>query len=340
MRRASPVVSVVTPFHNTGEFLEECVESVLAQSLDDFEYILVDNHSTDEGRRIASHYAQADKRIRLITPPSFLSQGANFNFALRQISADSAYCKMVLADDWLYPHCLAEMVALADANPSVGLVSSYVLAESTVWGAGLPSHRTVFSGHEVGHAFLADRIFPFGNQSSVMYRADVVRGRDPFFDESTVFFDTDAALRTLSDHDFGFVHQVLSFFRIHHGSITSQTQTYTPVAADHMIAVRNHGPTFLSSVELKQRSQETTGWFYEGLGRQRLRELARARDDSFWEYQRRCLAAARSELSAVLVWRGMARALLVSAMFPGDHLRRLRRRWRSRRLPRRADTFE
>ena len=53
MRRASPVVSVVTPFHDTGEFLEECIESVLAQSFDDFEYILVDNHSTDDGPRIA-----------------------------------------------------------------------------------------------------------------------------------------------------------------------------------------------------------------------------------------------------------------------------------------------
>jgi glycosyltransferase involved in cell wall biosynthesis len=333
MRRASPVVSVVTPFHDTGEFLEECIESVLAQSFDDFEYILVDNHSTDEGSRIASHYAQADERIRLVSPSSLLSQGDNFNFALRQISSDSTYCKMVLADDWLYPQCIAEMVALADANPSVGLVSSFVLAETTVWGAGLPSRRTVFTGHEVGHAFLADRVHPFGNESSVLYRADLVRGRDPFFDESTVFFDTDAALRILADHDFGFVPQVLSFFRVHDSSITSRTQSYTPVAADHMIAIRNHGPTFLSDEELANRSQQTTGWFYECLGRQRLRELTGARDDAFWEYQRRCLAAAGSELSAALVWRGMARALLVSAMSPGDHLRGLRRRWSARSSP-------
>ena len=331
MRRASPVVSVVTPFHDTGEFLEECIESVLAQSFEDFEYILVDNHSTDEGPRIATHYAQADERIRLVSPSSLLSQGDNFNFALRQISSDSTYCKMVLADDWLYPQCIAEMVALADANPSVGLVSSFVLAETTVWGAGLPSRRTVFTGHEVGHAFLADRVHPFGNESSVLYRADLVRGRDPFFDESTVFFDTDAALRILGDHDFGFVPQVLSFFRVHDSSITSRTQSYTPVAADHMIAIRNHGPTFLSDEELTNRTQQTTGWFYEGLGRQRLRELTGARDDAFWEYQRRCLAAAGSELSAALVWRGMARALLVSAMSPGDQLRGLRRRWLSRR---------
>ena len=48
----SPTVSVVTPFYNTGEYLEECIESVLAQTFDNFEYILVDNHSTDRGREM------------------------------------------------------------------------------------------------------------------------------------------------------------------------------------------------------------------------------------------------------------------------------------------------
>ena len=330
MGRAAPAVSVVTPFHDTGEFLEQCIDSVLAQTFEDFEYILVDNHSTDAGPRIAARYAGSDERIRLIRPPAFLSQGANFNFALRQISTGSAYCKMVLADDWLYPQCLAEMVSLAAANPSVGLVGSYVLAGTTVWGTGLPVERSVFPGREVGHAFLADRIFPFGNPSSVMYRADLVRGRDPFFDEPTVFFDTDASLRILADHDFGFVHQILSCFRMHEHSMTMRMKRYSITAADHMIAVRNHGPTFLSPEELNGRTKQTTGWFYEVLGRQRLRELIRARDDGFWEFQRSCLTAAGLDLSPLRVWRGAGRAALVAAMSPGDHLRRLRR-WRSSR---------
>ena len=85
---------------------------MLAQTFEDFEYILVDNHSTDDGPNIAARYAKKDDRIRLTSPPEFLSQSANFNFALAQISATSTYCKMVLADDWLYPRCLTEMGAL------------------------------------------------------------------------------------------------------------------------------------------------------------------------------------------------------------------------------------
>src|SRR6185369_8345906 len=194
----SPTVSMVTPFFNTGYYLEQCLESVLAQTFEDFEYVLVDNHSTDQGAEIAADYAAKDERIRLTKPPRFLPQCDNFNYALRQISPASAYCKMVLADDWLYPQCLAEMVAVAEANPTIGLVSSYWLADTTVWGAGLPVDRSVCGGHEVARAHLRDGTFPSGHQSTVMYRAAIVRRSPAFFTNRTVFFDTDAALRILA----------------------------------------------------------------------------------------------------------------------------------------------
>ena len=116
MSATAPTVSVVTPFYNTGTFLAQCIRSVLAQTFQDFEYILVDNQSTDDGGRIAAEFAAQHDQIKLIRTPRFLSQVDNFNFALRQISPESTYCKMVLADDWLYPQCLADMVALADAH--------------------------------------------------------------------------------------------------------------------------------------------------------------------------------------------------------------------------------
>ena len=141
-----PTISVVTPFYNTAEYLAQCIDSVLDQTFDDFEYVLVDNHSTDGGGELARSYADKDERIRVFSPPEFLSQCDNFNFALRQMSPTSAYCKMVLADDWLYPQCLAEMVALAEAHPNIGLVSSYSLAGTELWGAGYPSNASVYSG--------------------------------------------------------------------------------------------------------------------------------------------------------------------------------------------------
>ena len=96
-------VSVVTPVFNTATYLPECIESVLGQTLPDFEYLLVDNQSTDESREIASKYAEADDRIRLIDNPAHVGQVENYNGALAQISPHTAWVKLIQADDALYP---------------------------------------------------------------------------------------------------------------------------------------------------------------------------------------------------------------------------------------------
>jgi len=93
-----PLVSVITPFYNTGQYIAECIESVLAQSYSHWEYILVNNQSTDSSRSIAERYAREDNRIRLLDTPKFLSQGENFNAALHHISPESRYCQVLLAD--------------------------------------------------------------------------------------------------------------------------------------------------------------------------------------------------------------------------------------------------
>jgi glycosyltransferase involved in cell wall biosynthesis len=67
------LVSVVTPVYNTGEYLEAAILSVLAQSYRNFEYIICNNHSTDETAEIAARFAASDPRIRVVSPPAFLS---------------------------------------------------------------------------------------------------------------------------------------------------------------------------------------------------------------------------------------------------------------------------
>src|ERR1700739_3466819 len=104
-----PLVSVVTPFFNTAPYLAECIESVLAQSYTHFEYILLDNCSTDGSSEIAASYA-SDPRIHLIRCTEFVSQLPNYNRALKKISNSSVYCKIVQADDWIFPECLQLMV--------------------------------------------------------------------------------------------------------------------------------------------------------------------------------------------------------------------------------------
>ena len=111
---SQPFVSVVTPFYNTRDYLGECVESVLHQTHQNWEYVLVDNCSTDGSSELAAQYASRfPERIRLIHTESFLTQVQNYNFALSCISPNSKYCKMVQADDWLFTDCIGRMVEVS-----------------------------------------------------------------------------------------------------------------------------------------------------------------------------------------------------------------------------------
>ena len=120
-----PLVSVVTPVYNGATDLAQCIESVLAQTFPHWEYIIVNNHSTDGTLEIAERFARMDERIHVYSNDTLLDIIANHNRAFRLISPVSTYCKVVSADDWLFPECLARMVGLAEGSSSVGIVGSY-----------------------------------------------------------------------------------------------------------------------------------------------------------------------------------------------------------------------
>ena len=82
---------------------------------------------------------------------------------------------MVFADDWLFPRCIEEMVALAEQNLSVGIVGAYGLEEDRVAWQGLPISQPVISGREICRRMFLDDLYVFGTPNSVLYRADLVR---------------------------------------------------------------------------------------------------------------------------------------------------------------------
>ena len=123
-----PLVTVLTPVYNGEAFLEECIESILRQTYRHYEYIIVNNCSKDRTLEIASQYAKRDSRIRVHNNKDFVGVIENHNIPFRLISSQSKYCKVVSADDWLFPECIKRMVELAETHPSAGIVGSYQLS--------------------------------------------------------------------------------------------------------------------------------------------------------------------------------------------------------------------
>ena len=130
-RSKQPLVSILTPLYNGEQHVRQCLEAVLAQTYSQWEYIIVNNCSTDTSLRIAEEYAAKEPRIRLYTNRDFVGAVANHNIALRYVSEESRYIKFAHADDWLFPECVARMVQVAEENPSVGLVELIAYMRTT-----------------------------------------------------------------------------------------------------------------------------------------------------------------------------------------------------------------
>lgn len=284
---SQPLVSIVTPVYNNAEYLGECIESILAQTYQNWDYTIVNNCSTDGSGEIARRYAARDPRIRVHDNHQFLRAIPNHNHALRQISPGSKYCKMVFADDWIFPHCIEAMIAVAEEHPTVAVVGAYGLEEHRILWSGLQYPSTVVSGRDLCRRMFLENMYVFGTSSSVLYRSDVVRSRDPFYNESNFHADREACVVLLKMWDFGFVHQVLTFKRLAPGSLTLSVGWDLMTHFGCMLSTLvTHGREFLTKVEFDDCLERLLHEYYNFLA---VNFLRGRRDNKFWDYQKQKL---------------------------------------------------
>jgi glycosyltransferase involved in cell wall biosynthesis len=316
---SQPLISVVTPFHNTAPYLAQCIESVLAQSHPHFEYILVDNCSTDGSAEIADSYARQDPRLRLIRRSQLLSQVQNYNRALAEISSESEYCKIVQADDFIFPECLSLMVQAFERSESIGLVSSYWLKGNEVRGSGFPYQTTLLSGKEMARRYLRTGLWVFGSPTAVLYRTRMVRESQPFYDESVLHEDTEKCMQILKRWDFGFVHQVLSFSRADNESISSAVRDLQPVALDRYIMVQRYASTFLEVGEANALKKNSKQAYYYALAS----EALRFRGSALWAYHQKGLKTLGETINWPYLVLQVGKAVLWMAANPGTTIARV-----------------
>lgn len=116
-------VSIITPFLNAGAFIQESIESVLAQTYDQWELLLVDDGSTDASTSIALRYAMAHPtRIRYLAHEGRLNHGASASRNLGARHAEGEYLAFLDADDVYLPRKLENQVPLLDAHHGVAIV--------------------------------------------------------------------------------------------------------------------------------------------------------------------------------------------------------------------------
>lgn len=321
-----PMVSVVTPFYNTEDYLEQAIQSVLAQTYEHFEYILSDNCSTDASLSIAQRYAAIDPRIRLVVHTEFIAQDPNYNRALRCISPDSQYTKVVQADDRIHPNCLADMVALAEPHPNVAIVGCCYLAGNELAGDGLPFDRSVFSGKEACRTRLLQGGTYFASPTCLLYRSSVVRRREPFYGPNQINADTAACFEILMDADFARVPQILAYLRRDDASISSRFHRFGANNFVNLALVEKYGPHYLSPAELVARRKTLESSYLRALARAAVRFSGR----DYWEFHASMLASLGRKLPWFRVGAHACDLVLSKVLNPRQTIESALSTWRRR----------
>jgi glycosyltransferase involved in cell wall biosynthesis len=311
-----PLVSVVTPVYNGGKYLAECIESVLAQTYQNWDYVIANNCSTDRTLEIAQAYAAKDSRIHIYNNDKFLPIIANHNSAIRQISSESKYCKMVCADDLLLPECIERMVRVAEAFPSIGIVGAYGLEGARVLWEGLPYPSTFIPGREICRKSLLGGPYVFGTPHSLLYRSDLIRTRRSFYQEANPHADNEVCYEVLQSADFGFIHQILTLSVDRSDSNSAAARKLESYVLCSLSAVITHGPIYLSPEEYKVRLEQWMRQYYRALAKSWLR----LRGKEFWSYHRERLMQLGHPLSPTRLAKAVVREIFRGVLHPLDAL--------------------
>lgn len=124
----APKVSVLVPICNVGRYLEECLDSLVAQSFTDFEVLCINDGSTDGSLAIIHRYMEADARFRVIDKPNS-GYGASMNMGLA--NAIGEYIAILESDDFFEPNALELLVDAAERNQSDVVKADFYLYWST-----------------------------------------------------------------------------------------------------------------------------------------------------------------------------------------------------------------
>lgn len=183
---SSPKVSVIVPVHNAEKYLEQCLNSILGQTLKDIEVICVNDKSTDGSAAILDSYAANEPRLRVLQSPGLGAGGAR-NIGLE--SAQGKYLSFLDADDFFEPDMLESAVAKAEEDQSdIVVYGSWLydtMRQANRQAKWLLNTECLPEGRPFAPSEIADCLFNvFGNYTwNKLFRTSLVREKGVLFQE-------------------------------------------------------------------------------------------------------------------------------------------------------------
>lgn len=213
----APLVSVCIPTYKGGAYLAAAIDSVLAQTLVDFQLIVVDDNSPDDTAQIVARYR--DPRLIYVRNPSNLGPEGNWNRCLEL--ATGRYFKLLPHDDLLAPACLERQAAILESD-TVQALALVFGARNVIGpdGRRLAIRRYGHAGNErlpaqtVGTQCVRRGTNVLGEPGSVMFRRELAQRVGRFDARYPYVIDLDYWLRLLDHGDAYYCDEELSAFRV------------------------------------------------------------------------------------------------------------------------------
>ena len=227
-----PTVSVVVPSYNHARFLRRRIESILEQTFQDFELILLDDCSTDDSRAILSEYA-FDPRVRLELNDA--NSGGVFKQWNKGVSlAKGQYVWIAESDDDAEPHLLQHLVGMLEDNPKVTFAycrSQCISAEDEVLGFADAIYFSSVDARQWATDFCADgqeecrthlvRCNTVPNASAVLFRKITYEHVGGVDESLRLCGDWKLWASLALVGEVAYIAKPLNYFRIHKASVTS-----------------------------------------------------------------------------------------------------------------------
>ena len=277
VNQVQPRVTYVITNYNYGQFLDQAVRSLLNQTFEDLEVIVVDDRSTDDSATVLDNLAR-DKRVVVIRHHENQGNrvGDNEGIAL----ARGEYVGTLDADDFaLQPHAVARQVSVLDEHPDVGFVyAAYSFVDED--GAAFRLFRPWLNDYVCDGLSEFSRLIQgnYISHSGTLARRSSLRSIGGYDVELPYAGDFDVWLRLCARYGVGYLSEPLYSYRIHRRNM-SHAGVSPRVASDELVRALTHGFDDLPStapVELRQRRSEAlrrallaTSWGDRSHGRTR-----------------------------------------------------------------------
>ena len=222
----TPVFSVVLAVYNGEKFLAAAIDSVLAQTFVDFEFIIIDDKSTDGSAAIAARYAKADKRIRFVPRAVNGGQSIAFNDAIALCRGSQV--AFIDADDLWFPEKLAKMKAYIDSGDTFSFLQHNML----LMFEDVPSTRSFRATLAVGDCIAAMLEVnaplpgPFTPTSGTVFPLSVLRAVGPIPPELRVCSDGFLTRAAAALGPVASMAAPLGYYRLHGDNATIGNDDY------------------------------------------------------------------------------------------------------------------